>query len=141
MVAFLRQYDAGTDQDRELVPWEAWAIKAKLDIPKLLGSIVFAMRQQSVNMVKVLAISSHPEIVKAQIKEAKKPGGFKDRREMNVSMGFAPQTKGATFIGKWIAGNEHDDPEPPKEIQMPGEVNVEEVFPDIGLTQKLLTGD
>ncbi len=135
---FLEHYDAGTDTDREIIPWEAWAIKAKLDVTKLLGAILFAMREQSVNVVKILAISNHPDTVKAQIAQAKKPGGFKDRQALNTSLGFFPSPKGPTINANFFSGGD-PIPAPAPDTNMPGEVFPDDLFPNLGLTQRLLT--
>ncbi len=138
IIAFLKRYDAGTDEDREIIPWEAWAVKAKLDISKLLGAILFALRQQSVQIVKILAISNHPATVRAQIEQAKRPEGFKDRNALNVALGFAPSAKGPANIGNsFAAGIVEEEPEE-TDTNMPGDVDVEDLFPDISQTQRLL---
>lgn len=137
IMKFLRMYDGGTALDRYLIPWEAWAIKCKLDIPKLLGEILIALRQQSVNTIKVLAITAHAESVKAGLKEAKKPKGFKDRHELNVSLGFSPSPKGPTFIGKYFAGVSDIEE---AEVKPTDSMDVNELFPDLSETQKMLTG-
>lgn len=136
---FLREYDAGSDIDRIVVPWEAWALKAKIELHTLLGEIIFALRQQSVNAVKVLAITSHPDVVKARIKNAKTPRGYKDRDALDTALGLLPQQKGATFIGKFFAAGAPDPETPNPDQGHPEEPDVDELFPDIESTQLLLT--
>lgn len=135
---FLRAYDSGSETDRLVVPWEAWAIKAKIDINTLLGEIIFALRQQSVNAVKVLAITSHPDVVRARIKSAKTPRGYKDRDALDTALGLLPQQKGATFIGKFFAPGAVDGGEKP-DLSHPEESDVDDIFPDLQTTQMLLT--
>ncbi len=137
IIKFLRLYDATTDTDRDCVPWEAWAIKAGLDIHGLLGSILIAIRQHSVNLVKVLAITGHPATTRARIKNALTPRGYKDRDALDVALGFAPQAKGTTFIGKIFAGTAQQEEEKPP--SRPDEPDVDDLFPDLSETQFLIT--
>lgn len=139
---FLQVYDRGSPIDQACIPWEAWAIKAQLNIQELLGSILIAMRQQSVNVIKVLAITGHPATVKARIAAAKTAKGVRDRDSLDISMGFLPSPKGpTTFIGKYFAGTQGPEPETGKEVPSPArpdEVDVDDLFPDISETQGLL---
>lgn len=137
IVKFLRVYDATSDVDRECVPWEAWAMKAGLDIHSLLGSIMIAMRQASVNLIKVLAITGHPGTVRARIKNAMTPKGHRDRDALDVAMGFAPQQKGTTFIGRYFAGTSIQEEE--KVPVRPDEPDVDDLFPDLSQLQFMIT--
>lgn len=142
IVRFLQVYDKGSENDRACIPWEAWAIKAKLNILELLGSILIAMRQQSVNIIKVLAITGHPDTVRARIASAKTAKGVRDRDSLDISLGFLPSPKGpTTFIGKYFAGTQGPEPEPgtpPPAPARPDEVDVDDIFPDLSETQGLL---
>jgi len=137
IVKFLKAYDATTDIDRAALPWEVWAIKAGLQIEPLLGSILIALRQYSVNTIKLLTISTHPEVVRARIQNALTPKGYRDRDAIDTALGFLPQQKGATFIGKYFSGTAV--PEEEKPPTRPDEPGVEDLFPDISNTQFLLT--
>lgn len=142
IVRFLQVYDGACENDRTCIPWEAWAIKAELNIQELLGSILIAMRLQSVNVIKVLAITGHPDTVRARIAAAKTPKGVRDRDSLDVSLGFLPSPKGPTFIGKYFAGTQGPEPEEPKGTPPPArpdETDVDDLFPDLGETQGLLT--
>lgn len=141
---FLKVYDSGNVHDKVIVPWEAWAIKARLDISALLGSILIALRQQSVNVIKVLSITAHPETIRARIKSAKTPKGVKDRDALDTALGFLPAQKGTTFIGKYFAGTQGADPEEPGPAAptpspaRPDEIDVDDLFPDVESTQRML---
>jgi hypothetical protein len=137
IIKFLRIYDVATNTDQECVPWEAWAIKAGLDIHNLLGSIVIALRQHSVNLVKVLAITGHPATTRARIKNALTPRGYKDRDAIDTALGLLPQQKGTTFIGKIFAGTA--TPEEEKAPSRPDEPDVDDLFPDLSETQFMIT--
>lgn len=150
IVKFLRAYDSGTDVDRHILPWEAWAVKARLDISTLLGSILIALRQQAVNAIKIKSITTHPAVVEATIKNAKTPKGYKDREMLHTALGFLPKPKGATFIDKYFAGTVGDSPddgeikpggtptEQPVIPARPDEIDMDDLFPNVEDTQLLL---
>jgi hypothetical protein len=96
---FLTRYDSLSASDRRIIPFEAVALAAGVDIRKLLGSIMYALQQQSVSLVRLLTTSSHPEVVKARIKYARLPGGHQDRQALDTALGLLPPPRGgATFI-------------------------------------------
>jgi hypothetical protein len=104
--AFLKKYDAIPAGDRERLPWEAIALAAKIEMNQLLGSIMFAIQALSVNMVKIIALTSHPLITQARIKYAQLPSGDRDRTAIDTALGFLPSPKGPTFIGKAVFGSQ-----------------------------------
>ena len=101
---FLAKYDSIPSGDRERLPWEAIALSVGLDMNALLGAIMFALQNHSVNTVKLIAVTSHPKVTKARVKYALLPSGEKDRFALDTAMGFLPSPKGPTFIGKAIFG-------------------------------------
>jgi hypothetical protein len=104
ITAFLAKYDSIPVGDRERLPWEAIALAAKIEMNQLLGSILFAVQALSVNMVKVIAYTSHPLITQARVKYAQLPSGDRDRTAIDTALGFLPSPKGPTFIGKAVFG-------------------------------------
>lgn len=149
ILKFLKAYDTGNEIDHHIMPWEAWAVKARLEISTLLGSILIALRQQSVNAIKVLSITSHPEVVRATVKNALTPKGFRDRETLHTALGFLPRPKGTTFIEKYFAGTQGPDagdgeekpgnqaPQIPTPAR-PDEVDIDDLFPNVEDTQMLL---
>jgi len=137
--AFLREYDAAHQNDREIVPWEAWAIRAGVDVRLLIGAIVVALRDQSVTMVKVIATSFHPQTVKARINSAMYPGkeGVRDRDALDQALKFLPTSKGSTFIT--LPSGTVINTEVPATDQL-RDVDAEELFPDLQQTQRLIGG-
>lgn len=137
VVAWLRAYDAAEAWERRHIPWEGWAIVAGVDPHRLLTDILFALREGSVNVVKVLAITNHPDVMKARIRAAKRPEGVRDRDAIDRGLGFLPQPKGPTFIGNLYQSGAagHAEAEPSVD---PGDVDVDDLFPSLGVTQKLL---
>jgi hypothetical protein len=136
VVAWLKVYDAAEQWERRHMPWEGWAIVAAVDPNRLLGDIMIALREGSVNVVKVLAITNHPDVVRARIKQAKRPEGYRDRNALDTALGFLPQPKGPTIIGKFYQASGRQEPE--EGGVDPAEVDVNDLFPSLGVTQKLL---
>ena len=138
---FLKKYDSIPSGDREVLPWEAIAFSAKIDLQRLTGAILFALQAASVNTVKVLALSSHPAIMKRTIEYAQMPGGVKDRTMMHQALGFLPTPKGPTFIGKAVFGpsGSADEKEVDDKTVFDGEDDIDELFPSPSETlQKLV---
>jgi hypothetical protein len=109
IVRFLEKYDAIPDRDLESTPIEAIAIACNIDIRHLWGEIMLAMRESSVNSVKIIAVAAHPEIMKKRVEYAQTPGGYRDRDALDTMLGALPSPKGPTFIGKYFASS---NPEP-----------------------------
>lgn len=137
LVAFLDHYYQYTPQERAAVPLEAFALAFNIDTEGLLGSIIAALRQYSVSVVKVRAITGHPDMIGKQIEYARQPWGEKDRSELNKALGFTPSPKGPTFIGKVTVNK--------GEITDGGGEDAEEadldfLFPSLSETQKKIPG-
>lgn len=131
---FLEAYDKATNSDREIVPLEAFALAADVDPVQLLGAAILALQNQCANIVKVIAITSHPATMRARVQNALMPGGYRDRNALDTALRFLPQPKGATTIIMPGAGAVVQNIEP-------GDVDTESLFPDLAETQKLLTGE
>lgn len=138
--AFLKKYDSIPIGDRPLVPWEAIALSANIDSRALTGAIVFALQAASVNMVKVLALTAHPKVMKKTIEYALMPGGYKDRNTMHQALGFLPTAKGPTFIGKAVfgAGGGSEKEEQSGNAIFDGDRDVNDLFPSAVDMQELL---
>lgn len=134
--AFIERYDALSEPHRRILPWEAVAILAGVDIPQLLGATILALREHGANIVKVIAITNHPDTVRARIKNAKLPGGVKDRNALDTALGFLPRPKNTNIIIPPARQASTIDPE--GEAIDPDEVDTDDVFPDLGETQKML---
>jgi len=140
---FLKKYDSIPGGDREKLPWEAVAIKAKINIQQLAGAIMFAMQSASANIVRVLAWSAHPAVMRKTINYAKKPSGEKDRSMFHTGLGWLPSAKGPTFIGKQVAvfgGREsRETGESPATQVFDGDDDLDQIFPPAdNMQQKLI---
>jgi hypothetical protein len=102
IAVFLARYDALPKGDRAVLPVEAIALAAGLDIRALFGSILVSLQAQSVSLVKVICLTGHPRIAEARMKYGKQPGGSKDRQAVDQALGLLPSPGGATFIGKAV---------------------------------------
>lgn len=100
ITTFLSKYNSIPEGDRERLPMEAIALAANVDMNHLLGSIMIALQAQAVNTVKIIAMTSHPQITRARVKYGLMASGEKDRTALDTAMGFLPSPKGNTFINK-----------------------------------------
>jgi hypothetical protein len=132
---FLAVYDKSSITDKKVLPLEAFALKAGVDFVQLLGAAIFALQNTFANIVKVIAITNHPNLVRETIANALQPDGFRDRQLMHTALRFLPQAKGATNVFNISGGSHNQDAGPinPEDIQH------EDIFPDLLETQKLLT--
>jgi hypothetical protein len=140
---FLRKYDSISGVDRERLPWEAIAIKAKIDIQQLTGAIMFALQASSANIVRMLAWSAHPAVMQKTIDYAKLPSGEKDRSMLHTGLGWLPSAKGPTFIGKQVAvfgGRESTENNPAAPVStFDGDDDLDQLFPSSSdMQQKLV---
>jgi hypothetical protein len=135
---FLEKYDTIPVGDREALPIEAIAISAGVDISHLLGSIMVSLQAQSVNAVKIIAVTSHPEITRARVKYGKLPLGERDRTALDTAMGFLPSPKGPTFIGKAVFGGGKTSVDDEEEGD-DGDPDMDRIFPPANAMQEKLT--
>ena len=140
--AFLRVYDEATEPDRRILPLEAFAMLAEVDIPQLLGDAIFALQRQSANIVKIIAVTNHPRTMDARVKAALKPGGYRDRNAMDTALHFLPTPKGTTVLIPHLVNIDATtvDGSDPSLVKLnPEDVDTEDLFPNLEDTQKLLT--
>ncbi len=162
IASFLEKHDSIPVGDRERVSWEAIALAAGVDLRVFLGSAMLALQSQAVNMVKIIAMTSHPKITRARVKYGLLPSGEKDRTALDTAMGFLPSPKGPTFIGKAIFGSgkqnindqgagkgDEDDEEEGIVLDADGDPDLDFLFPPsndmqtklIPIRQRLLEGN
>jgi len=133
--AFLKKYDSMPKHDRARVRIEAVAIAAKIDVRHFWGELMLAIREQSVNAVKIIAVAAHPEIIKKRVEFAQTAGGFRDRDALDTMLGALPSPQGPTFINKFFAGKSGDEPEGPKPPER-FEDDLDVIFPDVSAMQE-----
>lgn len=148
--SFLEKYDSIPSGDREKLSWEAIALAAGLDLRVFLGAAMLALQSQAVNMVKIIAMTSHHKITQARVKYGQLPSGEKDRTALDTAMGFLPSPKGPTFIGKAVfgsgkqtmgaqgTGSDDDDDDGPV-VDGDSEVDLDELFPSsVDIQKKMI---
>jgi hypothetical protein len=133
IVEFLGFYYQYTPPEREAVPMEAFAVAANINAEVLLSEILIALRQYSVNVVKAIAISGHPDMIKHQMEYAMMPKGERDRHAFNQALGFIPSPKGPTFIGKVMLNRGESEKDDEDE-----EADLDFLFPSTSETHKKL---
>jgi hypothetical protein len=154
--AFLRRYDTLDRADHADLCWEAIALAAGVPVSALLGSIMVSLQQQSVSMVKMIALTGHPAITRARLKYGQMPSGERDRTAFDQALGLLPNPKGPTFIGKAIFGSSqdamrqqkqlrrrNDDDMPDDDEDMPiavreSDIDLDKLFPPANATQEKL---
>jgi hypothetical protein len=135
--SFLEKYNSISPTDREKCSLEAIALSAKIDVRHLWGEIMLAMREHSVNSVKVIAIANHPDVIHKRVEFAKLPGGTRDRDALDIMLGALPSPKGPTFINKFFAGGSSapDEETDNKSPQVELVDDLDYVFPDASAMQ------
>lgn len=132
--AFLEKYDSLGDRDLQSVPIQAIALVAGVDPKHLLGEILLAIRECSVNSVKLIAMAAHPIITKKRIEFAQTPGGFRDRDKLDEMLGAIKSPAGSTFINKFFAATTKEMPENEEEAEELVD-DLDYMFPDSSVMQ------
>ena len=97
IIAFLKRYDGATKRDQAVLPMEAYALAAGIELRSLAGAILFALREYSALEVKIAALTAHAAITKAGIENALTPKGVKDREMIHSALGLLAPPKGQTI--------------------------------------------
>ena len=97
-------YDKIPIGDREYLSWEAMAIAAKVNLKHLLGAIRVAIQNHCENRSRFIAVSNHPDIMKARVGFGTAlVGAEKDRTAIEMGIGWLQGPKSPQFIGKQVA--------------------------------------
>jgi hypothetical protein len=132
-IAFLEKWDSFGTRDQQALGIEGVALAAGLNIKHLWGEMMLAIRERSVNSVKIIAVAAHPTITKKRVEFAKTVGGFRDRDKLDEILGAIKPASGSTFIGKAFFGGARTEDEE-QEPESVDDVNV--VFPESTLMQE-----
>jgi hypothetical protein len=133
--AFLEKYDSLGDKDLQSLPITAIALAAGVDSRTLLGEIMMAIREVSVNSVKIIAMAAHPQITKKRVEYAQTPGGFRDRDKLDEMLGAIKAPAGSTFINKFFAAATNKMPEDEEQAEAMTD-DLEYMFPDSSIMQE-----
>lgn len=137
IVRFIERYDQMNKSFKAIVPWEAVAQLAGLNVRELLGAIIVALRERSTIEVKIAALTSYPAVTQATVQSAMilGPDGVRDRQMVHQALGFLPTPKGQTINLNLAGAVEPAD----ANREVPAEdIDMEDLFPDLTTTQKLL---
>jgi hypothetical protein len=139
VVQFFDSYDALPLMDRELVPLEALILKAGINPVHFLGSMQLAIRENSMNRTKMIAMVNHPEIMQKTVEFAKISGGYRDREHLYTMTGALPTTKGVSIFQKFT--NVMPEGAKSEEVQEAEvlETDANYIFPDSSKTQERLS--
>jgi hypothetical protein len=116
---FLACYDRLPKGDREVLPIEVIGVRAGVGMLELLGAIMLAAKSKIGQESALLAITSHPAVLKKTIEYAELPGGIQDRRLLHEAVNFVPGKKGFNM-------NFHFGAQPAKEASTAPAVESEE---------------
>jgi hypothetical protein len=95
--SFLKSYDDTPENDRKFIPLEAFAIKAQVGFKELLGAFVISFRSTQNAKSALIAMTTHPEVVRKTAVFAQLPNGATDRRMLHEAVGFLPTAKGTSI--------------------------------------------
>jgi hypothetical protein len=132
---FLEKYDSISVRDREKLNIEAIALASGVDIRHLWGEIMLAMREHSVSQVKVIAVTSHPDIIRKRVECALTIGGYRDRDAIDTMLGALPKSQGITIFNQIFPRKTGED-DPEEEPQPEVVDDLEYIFPDASVMQE-----
>jgi hypothetical protein len=132
---FLTTFDALPVEDRRHLSdslLEAVAVKAKVDVSKLLGEMIFSFRYAQAQTTAVMAMAEHPNVLKASLWYAGTERGVQDRRMLHEAVGFLPTPKGMSLNLNFPPGAQQQPPEVAEDVSP----DVNDVFPMIVETEQ-----
>lgn len=135
ITAFLEKWDSLGTRDHQSLPFQAIALAAGIDPKHLLGEVLLAIREYSVNSVKIIAVAAHPEITRKRVEYAKTAGGFRDRDKLDEMLGAIKSPSGSTFINKFFAATTKEMPENEEQAEELVD-DLEYMFPDASAIQE-----
>ena len=116
-IDFLKTWDRISKSDRDLVPFEAVCLKSQVRPHELLGAILMASKDIKARESALVAITSHPDTVRATAFYAGLADNHADRKMMHDMVGALPTAKGTNIVVNLAGGNpqlsapEQDDEE------------------------------
>jgi hypothetical protein len=132
--AFLEVYDDATEEDREHLPLEAFAIMAEVDAASFVYAAILAMSAQAANIAKIVAVSNHPKVMQATVDNALLPKGSNDRHMIHTMLRALPQKKD---VVNFILSGGQMQPNGNPVIEA-DDIDTRSLFPELETTQKLL---
>jgi|SRR5215475_2791939 len=133
---FIERYDQLNRHFKTLVPWEAVAQLAEVNVRELLGAIIVALRERSTIDVKIAALTSHGAVTQATVSAALLPDGYRDRLMIHQALGFLSPPKGQT-INLNLPGPSTEQVNSNREVAAE-DIDMNDLFPDLTTTQRLI---
>ena len=129
-IAFLEKWDSFGTRDQQALGIEGVALAANLNIKHLWGEMMLAIREHSVNSVKIIAVAAHPMITKKRVEFAKTAGGVRDRDALDTMLGALPKSQGISIFNKIVTGGKDEDSEREEMVE-----DANFIFPDSSIMQ------
>jgi hypothetical protein len=132
----LKYWDGLPQQDRIRLTLEAVCVGAKVQTQELCGVVICSLRDRKIQESTVEALTSHPDVMRATIRNAKTKEGFQDRKLLHSmpTIGFLPGPQGSQFqVNLGIMNNPAQTPAQRGNVRdaEPEDLNVSEIFPSI----------
>lgn len=148
ILQFLGVWDQTPERDRQQIPFEAIALKARIDIAELIGAYLLTFRTLQQQKSALLAMSAHPEVVEKTIEFAHLENGMWDRRMVHDAVGFLPSPRGPGVVINQNFGQLTEEQETEAKFDTATAPDIEDIFPLINereekwqnSRQKLLEG-
>ena len=130
--AFLEVWDATPADDRKQIPLELIALKAGVDIPKLIGAYVLCFRTLQAQKSAIRAMAAHPKVVSKTIEIALEDDGYSDRKMLHEAVGFAPTAKGLTINQSFVGQQQvEEEPDTEKASGIVTSPDIDDIFPAV----------
>jgi hypothetical protein len=136
---FLDTYDSLPLDDRDRVPLEALILKSGVGATEFLGAMLLAIRENSVNRVKLIAMANHPNVMLKTVEFAQQAGGHRDREHLHTMTGALPSSKGINIFNRVINTPGQGQPQEPVQEAEVVTSDLNYMFPDSSNTQQRLT--
>lgn len=128
-IEFLDVYDSLPIGDRQYLSIEAICLKAEIAPSAFLGAVFMACKDLRGKESALIAINSHPQVLKDTIRFASEPGGDRDRKMLHEATGFLPTPKGGSINVNLM--NNVPQFKNPERVPEPEEEDFAELFPSI----------
>lgn len=149
ILQFLDVWDDTPVADRKQIPFEAVALKAKVDIAELIGAYLLSFRTLQQQKSALIAMTHHPDVVEDTIEFAGRRDGISDRRMLHEAVGFLPTPRGLSITQNFAnLANQPEAETEPEKVETATAPDIEDIFPMINdreekwqqSRQKLLEG-
>lgn len=96
-IELVRLWDAATDREREVIPFEGYCLAAKSTPKQMIGIVMQALVEQANIASELILAIAHTEVVQATVALAMTPEGSEERRIILQNRGVLPAPKNQVF--------------------------------------------